>query len=276
MKIPFPVFVATLLAPVVKSQSPNGPGSGPYPAEYTTDPTLPTHTIYKPITPPPTLPLPILIWGNGACTNNGTRFSNLLTHIASHGFIALASGPPNGCGTTDAQLMRDAIDWITQQAGEEGSGYETADLSKLAVAGQSCGGLEAYELRDDERVKGLGIFNSGFFDFRFPVPGWEGPETIGEVRKPVFWFLGGEGDIAYENGMRDYAGLQGQPKWVGNYPVGHLGTYAAPDAGEFGVAAVNWVQFLLRGDEEAAAWFLDGGAEAAGWEETAREGLQNL
>jgi hypothetical protein len=76
--------------------------------------------------------------------------------------------------------------------------------------------------------------------------------------------------------MRDYEGLQGQPKWVGNYPVGHLGTYAAPDAGEFGVAAVNWLQFLLREDEEAAAWFLGGGAEADGWEETASEGLEEL
>jgi hypothetical protein len=60
--------------------SPNGPGpdekcikdlsggSGPYKANMTTEPSLPTHTIYTPITPPPaTEKMPLIIWNNGMC-----------------------------------------------------------------------------------------------------------------------------------------------------------------------------------------------------------------
>jgi hypothetical protein len=78
------------------------------------------------------------------------------------------------------------------------------DASRVAVAGQSCGGLEAYQMRDDPRVGYLGIFNSGFLDLPgflgglLGIPG-EGPETIEEVDLPVFYFLGGEEDIAYPN-----------------------------------------------------------------------------
>ncbi|KAL2830852.1 Alpha/Beta hydrolase protein [Aspergillus cavernicola] len=283
MKLSTTISLLVTAFPLTNTQSTGG--SGPYPATYFADPTLQTHTIYMPTNPTPSTPLPILIWGNGACVNNGTRFANLLTNIASYGFIAIASGPPaDGTGTTDSQMMRDAITWITTKSltpttnnsnTDSNSKYTTVDPTRIAVAGQSCGGLEAYQLRNDERVLHLGIFNSGFFDFSF-LPGFESPEVIAEVDKPVFYFLGGESDIAYENGMRDYAALRNVPKWVGNYPVGHLGTYAEVDGGVFGAAAVKWLQWVLKGDQDAAGFFLDGGAEKAGWEETDSEGLEGL
>ncbi|KAL2816466.1 Alpha/Beta hydrolase protein [Aspergillus granulosus] len=255
-------------------------GNGPYDAAHSTEITLPRHTIYMPRNPPTNESLPVLIWGNGACSANGTLFGNLLTNIASYGFIAIASGRPNGRGRTDVDYMKDALDWIERRAGSRGK-YATVDATRVAVAGQSCGGLEAYQMRDDPRVGYLGIFNSGFLD----VPGFlggllgipgEGPETIEEVDLPVFYFLGGEEDIAYPNGMADYAALSGVPKWVGNYPVGHMGTYAQPEGGEFGVAAVNWLRWVLKKDASQAEWFTGGGAEAAGWEEVASEGLDDL
>lgn len=99
--------------------------------------------------------------------------------------------------------MKDALDWIEKKAGTAGTRYKNVDTTRLAVAGQSCGGLEAYQMRDDPRVDYLGIFNSGFFDLGLiggiiGMPD-EGPETIEEVKKPVFYFLGGEEDIAYKN-----------------------------------------------------------------------------
>ncbi|KAJ0425067.1 Alpha/Beta hydrolase protein [Aspergillus carlsbadensis] len=275
------------------TQSPGG-GSGPYPAVYSTDPTLANHTIYHPCAPVPHLPLPILIWGNGGCMNNGTSFATFLTELASHGYLVIASGPPDGTGMTTSQLMRDAISWVRGKAHAGGafSPYRNFDASRIAVAGQSCGGLEAYQVRDEESVKGLGIFNSGFLGGEdggaggggggegpappgFPIE-MEDPSVIAQVHKPVFWFLGGEDDVAYPNGMRDYEALSGQPKWVGNYPVGHMGTYAEPNGGAFGVAAVKWLDFLLRGDEAAERFFVYGVAEQAGWEETASEGLERL
>jgi hypothetical protein len=144
----------------------------------------------------------VLIWGNGACSANGTLFGNFLTNIASYGFLAIASGAPDGHGTTDVQLMRDALDWIETNTNQTGE-HSAIDRSRIAVAGQSCGGLEAYQMRDDERVRYLGIFNSGFLDLGFfgdllGLPN-EDPDTIKDVKKPVFYFLGGKKDIAYKN-----------------------------------------------------------------------------
>jgi hypothetical protein len=147
--------------------------------------------------------LPVLVWSEGGCANNGTAFEPLLSNIASYGFIVLASGPPNGTGNTTPQLQKDALLWISAKAGTCGK-YAKVDASKVASAGQSCGGLEAYTMRSDDRVKFLGIFNSGFLP---SVPPSALPDTtlveplstIKEIHKPVFYFLGGPTDVAYPN-----------------------------------------------------------------------------
>ena len=78
-------------------------GTGPYPAIVEADPTLATHTIYRPQALDifgTTLRLPIVAWGNGGCTNSSFPFRNFLLEIASHGFLVVAIGlaqisPPN-------------------------------------------------------------------------------------------------------------------------------------------------------------------------------------
>lgn len=77
-------------------------------------------------------------------------------------------------------------------------------------------------------------------------------------------------------GERDYTVLPEEtPKWKGNLPLGHMGDYFEENGGKFGVAASNWAKWILRGDEEGASYFLDGGAEADGWE-AVDEGLEDL
>ena len=132
-----------------------------------------------------------MIWGNGGCSADGAGQKNFLMEIASWGFLVIASGSPGGSGSTTAALMRSAVDFVTNNAGK--GNYAAVDASRLAVAGWSCGGLEAYELRDDSRVDTLGIFSSGQFnenDSRNVAP---------NIKVPIFYFLGGSSDIAYAN-----------------------------------------------------------------------------
>ncbi|PGH18243.1 hypothetical protein AJ79_00582 [Helicocarpus griseus UAMH5409] len=262
----FPVSIHSLLlaaTTVVAIPKPQGGGgneggSGPYTAHYTTIPALPDHTVYLPIEVPADLTLPVLIWGNGACSADGTMFLNLLNQVASHGFFVLASGTPGGSGSTTSQLMADALDWVSQNAGS--GDYAFIDASRVSVSGQSCGGLEAYDMVGDERVGTIGIFNSGFLDEG------EAQSVVPGITKPTFYFLGGESDIAYPNGERDYTLLpEGTPTWKGNLPVGHGGTFSDPDAGKFGVAAVNYLLWTLKGDTTAAEFFTGQGAEGDGW-----------
>src|SRR5579863_17218 len=71
-------------------------GTGPYPAILEQDPSLPTHTVYRPkdLSQLKGKKLPIIAWGNGACVNNGLSHRNFLMEIASYGYLAVAIGPP--------------------------------------------------------------------------------------------------------------------------------------------------------------------------------------
>jgi len=70
------------------------PGSGPYPARFLQDASLPQHTVYAPKEPPKGVKLPVIAWGNGACGMDGSGFANFLLEIASHGFLVIADGAP--------------------------------------------------------------------------------------------------------------------------------------------------------------------------------------
>lgn len=159
-----------LLQTPQSTKSINGPhkadGTGKFPAKYFTDSSLPGHTIYAPIKHTGE-ELPVLVWGNGACFSMGLMFQRFLTEIASHGFIVLANGGPSGGGLLDmfsspSQLTQ-SIDWI--YGGKDGGKYGKINKEKLAVAGQSCGGLESLSAAyHDDRVKYIGIFNSGLLN----------------------------------------------------------------------------------------------------------------
>jgi len=84
------------LAPPPDAPPPHPVAPGPYAVSVIAEPTLMTHTVYRPADLSPfvgTRRLPIIAWGNGACSNAGLLFQTFLTQIASHGFVAIASGP---------------------------------------------------------------------------------------------------------------------------------------------------------------------------------------
>ena len=231
-------------------------GTGPYPAKYSTDGSLQSHTIYAPQNPPAGVKMPVLVWGNGACSANGLSQAAFLTQIASFGFLVIASGGPNQGGSTNSGMMKASIDWATTRPNNKWNNVEI-DSTKVAAAGFSCGGVEAYDMKGDARVTTLGIFNSGLLS---------NTQAISSNRKTTFYFLGGSSDIAYQNGERDYRGLPaGVASWKGNQNTGHGATYDRPNGGSFAIAAAKWLQFVLQGNSEAATWFKGNGAQQAGW-----------
>ena len=139
----------------------------------------------------------------GACASQGTAFVNLLTEIASHGYVILANGPPGKPGSpfgndrskTSAAMLTQSMDWITKKNGDGGR-YGKLDKTKIAAAGQSCGGMEAWSVSGDPRVKLTGMFNSGLFGSSGSNP------LFARMNHPVAYFLGGTGDIAYQNVSR--------------------------------------------------------------------------
>jgi hypothetical protein len=134
-------------------------GLGQYPAIYETDAGLATHTVYRAKDLGAVKgKMPILSWGNGACANNGLAHKNFLLEITSHGFLAIAIGPPvaspaAGPATKSSQLV-DAMNWAIAENGRKGSPYyKRPDTGKIAVMGMSCGGIQTYAVATDPRIR---------------------------------------------------------------------------------------------------------------------------
>ena len=243
-------------------------GTGPYKALMLEDPSLEAHTIFA----PQDLSafgkknlLPVLVWGNGACTNSPWEHYKFLNEIASQGFLVIASGfipmedkPYRGPQSTSAQQI-EAIDWAIAQNADKASPYfGRIDVDAIAAAGMSCGGLQTLDNSAEPRLKTIMICNSGLFlDPGTAVPGMPMPqkEKLQDIKVPVIYILGGETDIAYLNGMDDFHRLTKVPAFAANYPVGHGGTYSQPHGGEFSVPAIAWLKWQLKGDKEAAKLF---------------------
>ncbi|GIE28664.1 hypothetical protein Ait01nite_017090 [Actinoplanes italicus] len=225
-------------------------GSGPYPADYETSSGLPNHTIYRPQNLPAEK-LPVFVWGNGGCSGNGLSQQNFLREIASHGFLAIANGAPNGSGSTTAQQLTQSIDWAVAENSRSGSKYYgRLDTTRIAAGGFSCGGLEAYAVSGDPRVTTTTIFSSGLLNDADDY-------QLRRLTRPIAYFIGGPSDIAYPNAMDDWGKLPATlPAFMGNLNVGHGGTYDQTNGGEFGRVAVLYLKWRLKGDTTAGSQFV--------------------
>jgi acetyl esterase/lipase len=213
-------------------------------------------------------PLPILVWGNGACANSPWEHMNFLNEIASHGFIVLATGEipmvdewyKGPMSRSEQQI--ESIDWaFAQNADPKSPYYQKLDLKNICVAGMSCGGLQTLFNCADPRIKLLMICNSGLFNQEnagqavggMPMPK---KEKLNEIHTPIMYMLGGKEDIAYGNGMDDFKRISHVPACAVNFPVGHGGTYREAHGGEFSVIALGWLNWQLKGDKQAAKMFV--------------------
>ena len=242
-------------------------GTGPYKAIMISESSLPTHTVFRPSdleTATRRNKLPVIVWGNGACANSPWEHVNFLSEVSSHGFIVIAIGPMPQEGertrdrSTSSQLI-DAVDWAIAQNNDKSSPYSgKLDIKKIAVAGMSCGGLQALEVAPDPRVTTTMICNSGIL----PTPNSGMPgmpaltkDQLSKIHTPTLYLLGGESDIAYANGMDDFNRINHVPVFVANLDVGHGGTYGQPHGGEFAKVATAWFQWQLKNDKEAGKMF---------------------
>ncbi len=241
-------------------------GTGAYRAIMYTDAGLTTHTIFRPAALDPfgeNNKLPIIAWGNGACANSPWEHVNFLSEVASHGFLVIAIGPmpeegERGGGRSTAKQLLDAIDWAIAQNGNQSSPfYNKIDVTKIAVSGMSCGGLQTLEVAPDPRVTTAVICNSGIIGGGGGMPGMPAltKDHLEKLHTPTLYLLGGETDIAYNNGMDDFARINHVPVFVANMDVGHGGTYGQPHGGEFARVATAWYQWQLKGDQEAGKLF---------------------
>lgn len=262
---------------------PDTPGTGPFPAIKEMARSLPKHTIYRPanLAAVKEGTLGVVGWGNGGCSPDGASSRLHLAEIASHGYVVIAPGeilsgpgiappppppertpseaePPRLVAETSAKQVWEGVEWALAENARPGSPlHNLIDPEKIAVAGFSCGGLQALELAGKPSVKAVLIHNSGIFpEGTQPMSGMETTKAwLDRLHTPVVYILGGPTDIAYENGMDDFRRIDHVPVAMLNQDTGHGGTFLEPNGGAAAEVAVAWLEWQLRGDQEAGKLF---------------------
>jgi len=168
---------------------------------------------------------------------------------------------------TATRVLRDFVDWAIEANSRSDSPYRgRIDTTKIALAGHSCGGLQAIALADDRRVTTVLVLNSGTIPRAgIPTPdgGTRAPagylpsneDDLKEFHTPVLYLIGGPTDQAFQGSESDFKAISGVPLFNGNYPVGHGATYRDPRGGVFAAVATDWLDWQLKGAKDLAKKF---------------------
>lgn len=181
---------------------------------------------------------PILTWGNGATTVPG--LFALLPHLASHGFVIIASDNPFVTGA----LLRGGIDWLFEENERDGSiFFGKLDTSNVASFGYSLGSLGTFEIADDPRLTTTVHISGGAMD----------KAVVPNLKNPAAFFCGNSSDIAYTNCESDFD-LATVPVFYGVFPGDHLGILASHTV-QINEAVLGWLRWQLMHDDTLESMF---------------------
>ncbi len=198
------------------------------------------YTLYYPKNLAPGQLAPILSWANGTCAKtNG--YHALLNHLASHGFIVVAT---NSRYTAGGRFQLRGVDFVTAENNRaESPLYKHVDTSKVGVFGHSQGGGSTWSAASDMRVKTSVVLNAGGSGTR-PTPSY---------------FVTGDKDLGPERSLsaamaqRAAAAIR-LHKIEGAAPAGHITLMKEPARVYPSVNA--WFRYQLLADPVGKSWFV--------------------
>jgi hypothetical protein len=241
------------------------PTTGPLAPVIEVHPGFNEWTVYRPETLNPEAKHPIVVFANGGCLLNGTLFGQWTFELASYGVVSVVDGKPQTAASDDpivngirsgpdGEPMVMAMDWITAENERPCSMfYHKLDLNKIALAGQSCGGMMTLLSAGDKRVATAIVLNSGLSG--------NNQMLFSTYHAPMLFIAGGTGDMLYSAANSNVMAINNVPIWFGNENSGHMGTWDQINAGEMGRAATGWIKWKLMGDAAAEKLFVGADCE---------------
>jgi hypothetical protein len=93
-------------------------------------------------------------------------------------------------------------------------------------------------------------------------------DDLKKLHAPILYVGGGSTDIAYGNMQSDYERINQVPVFMAQRETGHMGTYSQKNGGAFAAMGAAWLEWQLKGDQEAKKMFVGescGFCTAEGW-----------
>ncbi|MFM2420211.1 MAG: hypothetical protein RL385_4934 [Pseudomonadota bacterium] len=200
---------------------------------------------------------PVLTWMNGGATTQD--FYDMLPHLATHGFVVLASNTPPGIGD-EVNLGKEMIanlDWALAENTRTGSKFAgKLDTSRIAAFGYSMGSLATFTIANDPRLTTTVHISGGNM----------APERVANLRAPAAFICGipgdsscnilsGDCDIAGANCATDFTNAK-TPVFYAVFPGGHLGILGPPHGERIKTMTTAWMRYQLMGDPELRSAFV--------------------
>ena len=250
-------------------------GSGRHKAVAVREKSLPDFVVYRPMNidaamtvgrpgmfatgQPKKEKLPVLIFCNGGCMDTSIGYENMLTDIASYGYVVVAIGELQMLAQhekdqhTPSSMVKLALDWICDPASPY---YNYIDTEKIAAAGHSCGGAQVLANAADPRLKTYLILNAGMGKMTMADAS---AKSLKNLHGPILYLVGGTSDVAWQNAQQDFKAIKRVPVVLAdNTQSGHGGTYEQPNGGANARMVRAWLDWQLKGRQENERLFIGG------------------
>lgn len=184
---------------------------------------------------------PVITWGNGTGMTPDA-YAGLLRHLASHGFLVIAS---RSTMTGSGRTMQDGIDWLLEQNQDAGSIYYDKVKEEACTSGHSQGGMGSINAGTHTTVVCIAPIE--------PTPG-----NIADVQVPMF-LIGGGADLVVMPAMMITPLTWMPAKGPAVYGILQGATHFEPfgDGGRITPWLTAWMRAHLMDDTDARTFFYD-------------------
>ena len=187
---------------------------------------------------------PVVTWGNGT-GSDPSLYGILLRHLASHGFVVIASNSPN-VADGDPPPMVAGVTWVIEQNADATSAlYQHIDVTHVGATGHSQGGFATTVAGGDSQVTTIA-----------PLCGASNQRNL---HGPALLLCGGQDEVVPCDGIEGvFDATDEQPIMLANYlSADHANwvTFFGDEISPMEAAVTAWMRVQLMDDTALRPWF---------------------
>lgn len=187
---------------------------------------------------------PVVTWGNGTGANPNL-YKVLLSHLASHGFVVVASDSPN-VAQGDPPPMVAGVTWLIAENDDPQSiYYHHIDTTHVGATGHSQGGFATTTAGGDSQVTTIA-----------PLCGASQQRNL---HGPALLLCGGADDVVpCDRIVGAFDSITSQPAMFANYVTAdHANwvTFRGTSPSPMEATVTAWMRVQLMGDTDLRTWF---------------------